>query len=102
LCSSGFFNVAALAYKEINHDAFDQCGLPGPGVPGVTCRIIRAIETNYYMDLVFPPENMPLFSISGRAAWYGPKGDQNFALVGAGVGRFNTATKMEFNSEISV
>ena len=32
----GFFNVAPLAYKEINHNAFDQCGLfwSGP-IPGV-------------------------------------------------------------------
>ena len=27
----GYFNVAPLAYKEINHNAFDQCGLFGPG-----------------------------------------------------------------------
>ena len=33
-----------------------------------------AVETNYYMDLGFFPENMQFFSISGRAAWYGKKG----------------------------
>ena len=26
----GFFNVAPLAYKEFNHNAFNQCGLFGP------------------------------------------------------------------------
>jgi hypothetical protein len=104
----GYFNVAPLAYKEINHNAFDSCGLfPGPNIPGVTClsdantdfKTTWAVETNYYMDLGFLPENMQYFSISGRAAWYGPKGDQNSPLVGLGVGRFSTATKTEFNSE---
>jgi hypothetical protein len=103
----GFFNVAPLAYKEINHNAFNQCGLFGPGVPGVTCSIngntdfnsTWAVETNYYMDLGFLPENMQFFSISGRAAWYGPKGDANGLPALSGVGRFSTATKTEFNSE---
>ncbi len=103
----GYFNVAPLAYKEINHNGFDQCGVFGPGIPGVTCiadgntdfKTTWAVETNYYMDLGFLPENMQFFSISGRAAWYGPKGDQNSPLVGLGVGRFSTATKTEFNSE---
>jgi hypothetical protein len=103
----GYFNVAPLAYKEINHNAFDQCGLFPGTVPGVTCSVdgntdfktTWALETNYYMDLGFLPENMQFFSISGRAAWYGPKGDQNSPLVGLGVGRFSTATKTEFNSE---
>src|SRR5246127_5996606 len=51
------------------------------------------------MDLGFLPESMQFFSISGRAAWYGPKGDSNSPLVGLGVGRFSTASKTEFNSE---
>jgi hypothetical protein len=74
----GYFNVAPLAYKEINHNAFDQCGsiyAAGP-VPGVSCisdgntnyKTTWAVETNYYMDLGFLPENMQFFSISGRAA----------------------------------
>jgi hypothetical protein len=100
----GYFNVAPLAYKEINHNAFDQCGLFGPGVPGVTCladgntdfKTTWAVETNYYMDLGFLPENMQVFSISGRAGWYGPKGNQNQPLGLAGGG---TATKVELNSE---
>jgi hypothetical protein len=103
----GFFNVAPLAYKEINHNAFDQCGLFGPGTPGVTCladgntdfHTTWAVETNYYMDLGFLPENMQYFSISGRAAWYGPKGDSNSLPGLSGVGRFSTASKTEFNSE---
>jgi len=37
------------------------------------------------MDLGFLPENMQYFSISGRAAWYGPKGDENAPLIGTGV-----------------
>jgi hypothetical protein len=103
----GYFNVAPLAYKEINHNAFTQCGLFGPGVPGVTChndgnvdfKTTWAIETNYYMDLGFLPESMQYFSISGRAGWYGPKGDANGLPALSGVGNMSTATKVEFNSE---
>jgi hypothetical protein len=103
----GYINVAPLAYKEINHNAFDQCGLFGPGTPGVTCiadgntdfKTTWAVEVNYYMDLGFLPENMQYFSISGRAGWYGPKGDSNAPLAGTGVGRFSTASKTELNSE---
>lgn len=102
----GYFNVAPLAYKEWHHNAFIQCGFLTFN-PGVDCtadgnrsfNTTWAIETNWYMDLGFLPENMQYFSISGRAAWYGPKGDQNAPLVGTGVGRFSTATKTEFNSE---
>jgi hypothetical protein len=100
----GFFNVAPLAYKEINHNAFIQCGLFGPGTPGVTCtsdgntdyKTTWAVETNYYMDLGFLPESMQFFSVSGRAAWYGPKGNQNAPL---GIASGGTATKVELNSE---
>jgi hypothetical protein len=103
----GYFNVAPLYYKEINRNAFDQCGLFGPGIPSVTCiadgninyKGTWALETNYYMDLGFLPENLQYFSISGRAGWYGKKGDQNSPLVGAGVGINSTATAVEFNSE---
>ncbi len=103
----GYFNVAPLAYKEINHNGFDQCGVFGPGTPGVTCiddgntdfKTTWAVETNYYMDLNFVPENWQVFSISGRAGWYGPKGDSNAPLVGTGVGIASTASKTELNSE---
>jgi hypothetical protein len=100
----GYINVAPLAYKEINHNAFDQCGLFGPGVPGVTCLIdgntnfhtTWAVEINYYMELGFLPENMQYFAISGRAGFYGPKGNQNAPLGPLGGG---TPTKTELNSE---
>ena len=60
-----------------------------------------AVETNYYMDLGFLPENMQYFSISGRAGWYGTKGDgEQPAAVHVWYLRLsNTATKIEFNSE---
>jgi hypothetical protein len=105
----GFFNVAPLAYKEINHNAFNQCGtsLAAGTIPGVTCsadgnttyRTTWAVEINYYMDLGFLPENMQYFAISGRAGWYGPKGDANGLPAASGTGVFSTATKTELNSE---
>jgi len=101
----GFFNVAPLLYYEFyNRNAFTQCGagwqLPAPAIPGVNCLVdgnrsfdpTWAVETNYYMDLGFLPENMQLWSISGRAAWYGKKGPENAPLPG-------TSTAVEFNSE---
>src|ERR1700730_5846669 len=105
----GYFNVAPLVYWEFsNHNAFTQCNLfPGSNIPGLTCLAdgntsfnpTWAVETNYYMDLGFFPENMQFFSISGRAAWYGPKGDSNSLPFLSGVGRFSTASKTEVNSE---
>jgi hypothetical protein len=100
----GYFNVAPLAYKEINHNSFNQCGLFGPGIPGVTCisdgntnfNTTWAVEINYYMDLGFLPPEMQYFAISGRAGFYGPKGNQNQPLGILGGG---TATKTEINSE---
>jgi hypothetical protein len=104
----GYFNVAPLVYWEFsNHNAFTQCGLFGPGVAGVSCNAdgnVRynatwAVETNYYMDLGFLPPSMQFFSISGRAGWYGAKGDSNSLPALSGLGRFSTASKVEFNSE---
>jgi len=103
----GYVNVAPMAYKNIGHSAFEQCGLFGPGVPGVTCLVDAnvdypvtwAVEINYYMDLGFLPENMRYFAVSGSLDWYGPKGDENAPLIGTGTGRFSTATKTEFKSE---
>jgi hypothetical protein len=105
----GYFNVSPLAYKEINHNAFNQCGMPTAGgtTPGVTCSIdgdtnynwTWAVEVNYYMDLGFLPESVRFFSISGRAGWYGPKGDDNSLPALSGTGVFSTATKTELNSE---
>jgi hypothetical protein len=103
----GFFNIAPLAYKEINHNAFNQCGGFGVGVPGINCSVdgntdfktTWAVETNYYMDLGFLPPDMQYFAISGRAAWYGAKGDANGLPANSGPGRLSTATKVEFNGE---
>src|SRR5467141_4649383 len=98
----GYFNVAPLYYKEINHNAFTQCGFVG-GTPAFTClsdgntdyKGTWAVETNYYMDLGFLPGWLPL-SISGRAAWYGPKGPEVGPMSGIAGG---TKTVTEFNSE---
>jgi hypothetical protein len=104
----GYFNVAPLAYKEINHNAFNQCGVFGPGgIPGVTCNLdgntnfstTWAVEINYYMDLGFLPPDFQYFAISGRAGWYGPKGDANGLPANSGPGVLSTATKTELNSE---
>jgi hypothetical protein len=103
----GYFNVAPLMYYEFyNRNGFAQCGngFSGP-VPGVSClsdgnrsfKPTWAVETNYYMDLGFLPENMQFWSISGRAAWYGSKGTENNPLPFAFPGNINTA--VEFNSE---
>jgi hypothetical protein len=101
----GYINVAPLAYKEINHNAFNQCGsIYNTGVAGATCivdgntdyKTTWAVEVNYYMDIGFLPESMQYFAISGRAGFYGPKGNQNAPLGAASGG---TATKMEINSE---
>ena len=94
----GFFNVAPLYYKEINHNSFLQCG--AAGIPGVTCisdgntdfKGTWAVETNYYMDLGFLPPAIDYFSISGRAAWYGKKGSSNSPIAG-------TESAVEFNAE---
>jgi hypothetical protein len=98
----GYFNVAPLMYYEFfNRNAFTQCGGGFAGtIPGVTCltdgnrsfKPTWAVETNYYMDLGFLPENMQFWSISGRAGWYGKKGNENEPLPG-------TRTAVEFNAE---
>jgi hypothetical protein len=105
----GFFNVAPLAYKEINHNAFNQCGsiTAAGNIPGLSCtldgntnyNVTWAVEVNYYMDLGFLPQSMQYFSVSGRAGWYGPKGDDNSLPFNSGVGVASTATKTELNSE---
>jgi hypothetical protein len=103
----GYFNVAPMAMKEWIHNAFKQCGLFGPGTPGVTClddgnveqEVGWALETNYYMDLGFLPESMRYFALSGRAAWYGPRGNSAAPLPNTGVGRFSNNTVVEWNTE---
>ncbi|MGY8631980.1 hypothetical protein RAD15_05735 [Bradyrhizobium sp. 14AA] len=105
----GYFNVAPLVSWEFsNHNAFTQCGtlFAGP-VAGVSCntdgnvsfRPTWAVETNYYMDLGFLPPSLQYFSISGRAAWYGRKGDSNGLPALSGPGRLSSASAVEFNSE---
>ena len=97
----GYINVAPLAYKEINHNTFDSCGVFSAGIPGVNCladgntkfKTTWAVEINYYMDLGFIPEGYQFFSISGRAGFYGPKGDSNAPLVNI------MPSKTEINSE---
>jgi hypothetical protein len=102
----GYINVAPLMYWEFyNHNAFDQCGLFGPGIPGTTClsdgntkfNPTWAVEINYYMDLGFLPPSMQYFSISGRAGWYGKKGTENEPLPYNAVS--NVGTAVELNSE---
>src|SRR6202046_4733098 len=103
----GFFNVAPLAYKEINRNAFTTCtALSGAGFTNcnpdgnVEFNWTWAVEVNYYMDLGFLPENFQFFSISGRAGWYGPKGNDTGSNVPPGApGITSTATKTELNSE---
>jgi hypothetical protein len=106
----GYFNVAPLAYKELNHNAFNQCGsltVAAGAIPGSTCSIdgntefktTWAVEINYYMDLGFLPESINYFAISGRAGFYGPKGDANGLPLNSGAGVASTATKTEINSE---
>lgn len=83
----------------------DARSLPfsGPGIPGVTCnsdgntnfRGTWALKINYYMDLGFLPENMQHFAISGRAGWYGRKG-QRIRRLPAPPAVHQTVT--EFNS----
>jgi hypothetical protein len=108
----GYFNVAPLVYWEFaNHNSFSTCGAGwNANIPGITClddgntrfKPTWAVETNYYMDLGFLPENMQYFSISGRAAWYGTKGTETEPLPYAppfvgGPGNANTA--VEFDAE---
>jgi hypothetical protein len=102
----GYINIVPLAYYEFNHNAFDQCGLFN-NLVGSGCLLdgdtnfhpTWAVEINYYMDLGFLPENMQYFAISGRAGFYGPKGNENAPLVTGGLGNPGTATKTEINSE---
>lgn len=76
---NGFFNVAPLYYQEWNHISIFSPAFMPPGFTGmpdgnVHYRGTWALETNYYMDLGFLPENLQYFAISGRVGFYGPKG----------------------------
>jgi hypothetical protein len=65
----GYINVAPMYFKEVNHSSF----IPAPSDGTLNFNGTWAIETNYYMDLGFLPDYLPL-SVSGRFAFYGPKG----------------------------
>ncbi|GGC72755.1 hypothetical protein GCM10010994_33900 [Chelatococcus reniformis] len=92
----GILNVAALAYKEINHNEFLKPVFNnGIGVwsGDADFRPTWSVEANYHMDLGFLPAYLPL-SLSGRAALVGPKGaGTSISIPG------NLNTKTEFNSE---
>jgi hypothetical protein len=62
-------------------------------------RATWAVEIIYYMDLGFLPPEAQFFAISGRAGFYGPKGDANGLPFNSGIGVLSTATKTEINSE---
>jgi len=95
----GYINVAPLAYFEMNHNGFTQCGYflaqaaPNCNPDGnVHLDPTWALEVNYYMDLGFLPPDWQYFSISGRAGLIGSKGHwQGLAI--------NEKTKPELNSE---
>jgi hypothetical protein len=95
----GYFNFAPLYYKEYNHGAFVQCGAPlvfGLCSPDGSKEYdgTWSIETNWYMDLGFLPENMRYFAISGRANVTGPKGSEKGIVIPTGL-----PTVIEYNTE---
>lgn len=91
----GYFNVAPMLFKNFTHIGYSQCGyIPAPCLNdgNTEYNTTWTVETNYYMDLGFLPKNLQYFSISGRAAWTGPRGYEEAPLVG-------TQKKIELNSE---
>lgn len=95
----GYFNISPLYHKQWDHNAFltPAFSAPFPGIPDgrVEYNGGWAVEMNYYMDLGFLPENLQYFAISGRAGFYGPKGNG----APAGVVSPTLNTKTEINSE---
>ncbi len=89
----GYFKRSAVGVQgNHQHNAFDQCGLFN-SIPGgcimdgnTDFHTTWAVEINYYMDLGFLPENLQYFAISGRAGFYGPKGNENAPLVTGALG----------------
>jgi hypothetical protein len=80
----GYIDIAPMLGKEINHNAFLACS-PTVGQPCIADGATDfkpewVLEMNYYMDLGFLPDYLPL-AISGRASFYGPKGSQNSPLT---------------------
>ena len=111
----GYLNIAPLYYQEWNHNTFaypnyagfallgnpPYAGLLPAGLTGTPDGNLHfnptwAVEVNYGMDLGFLPESLRFFSVSGRAGFYGPKGNGaygGYTLPSA------MSTKTEINSE---
>ncbi|MGY3355350.1 hypothetical protein ACVWZK_002013 [Bradyrhizobium sp. GM0.4] len=88
----GFINFAPMYYQELNHNSVVQ----GPALPSgrISYDPTWAIEINYYMDVGFLPSYLPL-SVSGRAAFIGPKGPQTSPIP------FNPVTNVQTVTEIN-
>ena len=93
----GFFNVMPGVYKEWDHLAFltPAFTAPGPGIPdgNTSMNPSWALEINYYMDLGFLPDWLPL-AVSGRAGMYGPNGTGTSVNI-----PFWIPTKTQFETE---
>jgi hypothetical protein len=89
----GYINFAPMFYKELNHNSFVE----GPALPtgAIDYDPTWAFESNYYMDLGFLPDYLPL-SVSGRLTLIGPKGPQADPIPAS---LSNVQTKIEINSE---
>lgn len=97
----GFFNVAPLYYQEWNHNSYLMQPWAGVGYTGLPDGNTHfhptwAVEINYYMDLGFLPPNLQYFAISGRAGFYGKKGDGAYSGYTVAPGN---QTAVEINSE---
>ena len=107
----GYFNVAPLGVLGVLqpqrlHPV--RRGLAAPAIPGVTClsdgntsyKPTWAVETNYYMDLGFLPENMQLLLDQRPRRLVRQEGHGHPAASGAfRRNRCLHRTKVEFNSE---
>lgn len=96
----GFFNVSPLYYQEWNNNAFSRPEFMPAGSTGLPDGIRHfdptwGVEMSYYMDLGFLPTNLQYFAISGRAGFYGPKGNGAYAAFTSAAAKTTT----EINSE---
>lgn len=105
----GSLKIAPLLYYEFaNHSRYLECGAgwhrPAAGMTGKSCtrggkkhyKPTWSFEIGYNMDLGFLPVSARYFSVSGRATFRGPKGNQNSPL-GRNTG--GMPTRVELNSE---
>jgi hypothetical protein len=97
----GYFNVSPMVYKAWYYTSFVTPAFVepfGPGIPNgeLSLNPTWTIEANYYMDLGFLPEALPL-AISGHASWIGGMG----ALASPSLlpSALFPPTKAEINSE---